>query len=107
MAPGGRVSTTSRLERPMPAELGSEVILTKDQCAGLFAIILDAAKSFGVRDVEAIFGAHREALTRFANNTIHQHVSEQAQMLSMRVQVDGKTARSTTHRLDSSSIRAA
>ena len=91
----------------MPAELGSEVILTKDQCAGLFAMVLDAAKSFGVRDVEAIFGAHREALTRFANNTIHQNVSEQAQMLSVRVQLDGKTARATTNRLDAASIRAA
>jgi PmbA protein len=91
----------------MPAELGSEVILTKDQCTGLFAMVLDAAKSFGVRDVEAIFGAHREALTRFANNTIHQNVSEQAQMLSVRVQLDGKTARATTNRLDAASIRAA
>ena len=91
----------------MPAELSSEVILTKDQCAGLFAMVLDAAKSFGVRDVEAIFGAHREALTRFANNTIHQNVSEQAQMLSVRVQLDGKTARATTNRLDAASIRSA
>src|SRR5258708_31262497 len=91
----------------MPAELGSEVIRTKDQCAGLFAIILDAAKSFGAHDVEAIFGAHREALTRFANNTIHQNVSEQARMLSVRVQLDGKTARATTNRLDAASIRSA
>src|SRR6266404_5697350 len=91
----------------MPAELGSEVILTKDQCAGLFATVLDAAKASGVRDVEAIFGAHREALTRFANNTIHQNVSEQAEMVSVRVQLDGKTARATTNRLDDASLRAA
>jgi predicted Zn-dependent protease len=91
----------------MPAELGSEVILSKDRCADLFVMLLDAAKSFGVGDVEAIFGAHREALTRFANNTIHQNVSEQAQMLSVRVQMDGKTARVTTNRLDAASIRSA
>src|SRR5882762_6167646 len=90
----------------MPAELGSEVILSKERCAELFGMILDAAKSFGVRDVEAIFGAHREALTRFANNTIHQNVSEQAQMLSVRVLLDGKTARATTNRLDAASIRS-
>jgi PmbA protein len=90
----------------MPAELG-EVILSKERCAELFGIILDAAKSFGVRDVEAIFGAHREALTRFANNTIHQNVSEQTQMLSVRVQPDGKTARASTNRLDAASIRSA
>jgi PmbA protein len=91
----------------MPAELGSEVILSKEQCAELFAVVLDAAKSFGALDVEAIFGAHREALTRFANNTIHQNVSEQAKMLSVRVQLDGKTARATTNRLDAASVRSA
>jgi PmbA protein len=91
----------------MPVESGNEVILSKERCAELFAMVLDAAKSFGVRDVEAIFGAHREALTRFANNTIHQNVSEQAQMISVRVQLDGKTARATTNRLDSVSIRSA
>jgi len=83
----------------MLAKLGSEVILTKEQCAGLFAMVLDAAKSFGVRDVEAIFGAHREALTRFANNTIHQNVSEQAQMLSVRVPTSSSSfLRSTSTR---------
>jgi PmbA protein len=91
----------------MPVELRSAAILSKERCAELFAILVDAAKSLGVRDVEAIFGAHREALTRFANNTIHQNVSEQAQMVSVRVQLDGKTARATTNRLDAASMRAA
>src|SRR6266436_6065935 len=91
----------------MPAELSSETILSKERCAELFAILIDAAKSLGVSDVEAIFGAHREALTRFANNTIHQNVSEQAEMVSVRVQLDGKTARATTNRLDDASLRAA
>jgi len=91
----------------MPAELGNAAILSRERCAELFAVLVDAAKSFGVRDVEAIFGAHREALTRFANNTIHQNVSEQARMLSVRVQVDGRTARASTNRLDTASIRAA
>ena len=40
------------------------------------------------------------ALTRFANNTIHQNVAEQAQWLSVRVQLDQKTARATTNRFD-------
>ena len=91
----------------MPAELGNAVILSRERCAELFAVVVDAAQSFGVRDVEAIFGAHREALTRFANNTIHQNVSEQARMLSVRVQLDGKTARASTNRVDPASIRAA
>jgi PmbA protein len=91
----------------MPVELRSDAILSKQHCAELFDVLVEAAKSAGVRDVEAIFGAHREALTRFANNTIHQNVSEQAQMVSVRVQLDGKTARASTNRLDAASLRAA
>ena len=61
----------------------------------------------GVSDVEALFGAHRGALTRFANNTIHQNVAEQDRWLSVRVALDHKTARATTNRFDPDSIRRA
>ncbi len=89
----------------MPAEIAP--VLSMAQCAELFGRVQAAAKSCGVPDVEAIFGAHREALTRFANNTIHQNVAEQAQWLSVRVLVDQKTARATTNRFDADSIRRA
>ena len=59
-----------------------------------------AAKSLGVSDVEALFGAHSGALTRFANNTIHQNVAEQDRWLSVRVVLDHRTARATTNRFD-------
>ena len=58
-------------------------------------------------DVEALVAAHRDALTRFANNTIHQNVAEQAQWLSIRVLLDHRTARATTNRFDAGSIRNA
>ncbi len=48
------------------------------------------AKSLGVSDVEALFGAHFGALTRFANNTIHQNVAEQDRWISVRVALDHK-----------------
>ncbi len=78
-----------------------------DQFRKLFDAVQGAANSLGVSDVEALFGAHSGALTRFANNTIHQNVSEQDRWLSVRVVVDHRTARATTNRLDSDSIRSA
>jgi predicted Zn-dependent protease len=53
-----------------------------------------------------LFAAHRGALTRFANNSIHQNVSEQGQWISVRVLFDRKTARATTNRFDADSIRS-
>jgi predicted Zn-dependent protease len=82
-------------------------ILSFEECRRLFEDVQRAAKSLGVSDVEALIAGHREALTRFANNTIHQNVAEQAQWLSVRVQLDHKTARATTNRFDTDSIRSA
>ncbi|HYL38565.1 MAG TPA: TldD/PmbA family protein [Bryobacteraceae bacterium] len=78
-----------------------------DRCRDLFGAVQAAARSLGVSDVEALFAAHRDALTRFANNTIHQNVAEQAQWLSVRVLIDQRTARATTNRFDAHSIRSA
>ncbi len=82
-------------------------VLSFEECRKLFESVERAAKTFGVSDVEALIAGHREALTRFANNTIHQNVAEHAEWLSIRVQVDHKTARSTTNRFDAESIRSA
>ena len=46
-----------------------------------------------------------DALTRFANNTIHQHVAEQALSVSVRTVFDGRTARATTNKTDDESLR--
>ena len=45
------------------------------------------------------------ALTRFANNTIHQNVSEESTVLSVRVVTDGRMARATTNKFDEKSTR--
>lgn len=82
-------------------------ILTFEECRKLFELVQQAANSQGAHDIEALVAAHREALTRFANNTIHQNVAEQAQWLSIRIVLDHKTARATTNRFDQDSIRAA
>ena len=72
----------------------------------IFGQVLDAARSYGVTEVEAILGGSDDALTRFANNTIHQNVAEHVRHLSVRPIVDGRTARATTNRLDREGIRA-
>ena len=71
----------------------------------VFGLVCDAARALGVTEVEAIEASHNEALTRFANNAIHQNVAERARHLSVRALVDGRTARASTNRLDRESIR--
>ncbi|HEX5227881.1 MAG TPA: TldD/PmbA family protein [Bryobacteraceae bacterium] len=90
----------------MPAKL-TDVILPKANCQELFGMAENAARSLGISDVEALFGAHFGALTRFANNTIHQNVAEQDRWISVRVATDHKTARATTNRFDADSVRTA
>ncbi|HEX2715173.1 MAG TPA: DNA gyrase modulator, partial [Candidatus Acidoferrales bacterium] len=46
-----------------------------------------------------------DALTRFANNTIHQNVAEEALSISVRTVFDGRTARATTNKTDEQSLR--
>jgi PmbA protein len=46
-----------------------------------------------------------DALTRFANNTIHQNVAEHTLAISVRVVLDGRTARATTNKTDEDSLR--
>ena len=56
-------------------------------------------------ETEVEIGAISDALTRFANNTIHQHVAEQNLALSVRVVFDGRTARAMSNKTDEASLR--
>src|SRR5271156_764581 len=56
-------------------------------------------------ETEVEIDAVSDALTRFANNTIHQHVAEQNLALSVRVVFDGCTARAVTNKTDEASLR--
>ncbi len=80
-------------------------LLSLAQCREIFEQVADAARAVGVNDVEALLGAGTSALTRFANNTIHQNVAERTGYLSVRALIDGRTARATTNALDRDSIR--
>jgi len=56
-------------------------------------------------ETEISVDAGADALTRFANNTIHQHVAEQFLTISVRTVFDGCTARATTNKTDEDSLR--
>src|SRR5260221_11427232 len=70
--------------------------------------IFKRVKSFAsAGELEIIFSSTNYALTRFANNTIHQNVAELNEVASIRVAFDGKTARATTNRFDDESLKRA
>lgn len=56
-------------------------------------------------ETEVDIGATTDALTRFANNTIHQNVAEHTIGISVRAVVDGRTARASTNKSDEDSLR--
>jgi len=67
--------------------------------------VVSAARAHGVDEVEAILSTSHQALTRFANNAIHQNVAESSSHLSVRARIEGRTARASTTRLNSDAIR--
>src|SRR5215470_14169014 len=70
--------------------------------------LFDRIRKFATsRELEVLFASTNFSLTRFANNTIHQNVSELNEVASIRVAFDGKTARATTNRFDDDSLKRA
>jgi PmbA protein len=82
--------------------MNANVAMDQDQCSEIFERVRRAA---GGVDVEVTVQGGRSALTRFANNSITQNVSEEGCEVSVRVQMGGRTARATTNRLDEESLR--
>src|SRR5246500_3909446 len=77
-------------------------MLTKEQAGDVF----DRIRKFSSADeVEVLFSGGKFALTRFANNTIHQNVAEENYTISVRTAFDGRTARATTNKFDDESLR--
>jgi len=58
-------------------------------------------------ETEVTIAAQSDALTRFANNTIHQHVADQGVSISIRAVADGRMARVTSNKTDDESLRCA
>ena len=66
--------------------------------------VLRLAKSRGIKETEVLVEEVVDALTRFANNSIHQHVAEHGMSVSIRTAVDGRTARVTTNRIEEDAL---
>ncbi|HEX6820859.1 MAG TPA: TldD/PmbA family protein [Candidatus Sulfotelmatobacter sp.] len=77
-------------------------MLTRDQAADIFSRIRKYASA---DEVECLFYGGHSALTRFANNTIHQNVAEENFGVSVRTVFGGRTARATTNKFDDDSLR--
>ena len=79
-------------------------MLTKDKSADIFSRL----RKFSTADeVEALIAGGQSALTRFANNTIHQNVAEENYVVSVRTVFGGRTARATTNKFDDESLKQA
>ncbi len=77
-------------------------MLTREQAADIF----DRIRKFSSADeVEVLFSGANFALTRFANNTIHQNVQDENHVVSVRTVFSGRTARATTNKFDDESLR--
>jgi PmbA protein len=77
-------------------------MLTRDQAGDIF----DRIKKFSSADeIEVLISGGRFALTRFANNTIHQNVEEENHIVSVRTVFGGRTARASTNRFDDDGLR--
>ena len=78
---------------------------SKSQMAEMERLAARVLKLSDADETEVEIDAHAEALTRFANNTIHQNVADQTLALSVRVVVNGRTARASTNKTDEDSLR--
>src|SRR5438105_12989134 len=77
-------------------------MLTTEHASDIF----DRIKRLSSADeTEVLFSGGRFALTRFANNTIHQNVEEENHIVSVRTVFDGRTARATTNKFDDNGLR--
>jgi PmbA protein len=77
-------------------------MLDKDQAYNVF----NRLKKFSAADeIEAFVYGGKSALTRFANNIIHQNMAEENYCVSVRTAFGGRTARATTNKLDDESLK--
>jgi PmbA protein len=97
----------SRASRAGKTSGSSTQLLSERDLRHTIDTVLRLAKSTGAVETEVHVDEVVDALTRFANNAIHQNVAEHGLTVSIRTVVDGRTARATTNRIDEDSLRAA
>ncbi|HZU42631.1 MAG TPA: TldD/PmbA family protein [Terriglobales bacterium] len=80
----------------------STPMLSKQKAQDAFEKIRKYSKA---DDVEVLIAGGQNALTRFANNTIHQNVAEENYIVSVRSVIGQRTARATTNKFDDASLK--
>ena len=93
--------------RKARATISEQQLMAQGDLRRIVNTVLRLAKSIGVAETEVHVDETISALTRFANNGIHQNVAEHTVNVSVRTQVEQRTARATTNRTDEDSLRAA
>jgi PmbA protein len=86
---------------------GSVRLFSERELRVIIDNVLQLAESTDAAETEVNVEEVADALTRFANNAIHQNVAEHGLTVSVRTVVDGRTARATTNRIDENSLRTA
>ncbi|HEY6944452.1 MAG TPA: TldD/PmbA family protein [Candidatus Acidoferrum sp.] len=81
-------------------------LLPPRELRSIIETVLRLAKPAGAVETEVHVDEVADALTRFANNGIHQNVFEHVVTVSVRTAAGGRTARATTNRLEEDSLRA-
>jgi predicted Zn-dependent protease len=77
-------------------------MLDETRCREIFEAVRKASPA---DQTEVFLEARRTALTRFANNIIHQNVAEEGIHVSVRAIVDGRTARASTNKTGPDSLK--
>src|SRR6476660_5529534 len=97
-----KMSATAKMRRAEEGALSPEKRLRD-----IAQTVIRFGKTAGAEETEVHLDETMDALTRFANNGIHQNVAEHGLTVSVRTVLDGKTARVSTNKLDHDSLRAA
>jgi len=77
-------------------------MLGEERCREILA---ELVRYSDADEIELIVAGGASALTRFANNAIHQNVAEEGYMLSVRTAYGQRTARATTNKFDTESLK--
>src|SRR5208283_3452106 len=103
----GRTGATGELRSLLAAveiKKNTGIMLTREEAADVFSRI---CRFSSADEVEVLFTGSRFALTRFANNAIHQNVEEENSIVSIRTHFRGRTARATANQFDDVSLQRA
>ena len=93
--------------RKLSARESAATLSSEAKLRGIIQTVLRLGKNAGAEETEVHLDETLDALTRFANNAVHQNVAEHGLAVSIRTVLGGKTARVTTNRLDEDSLRTA